>query len=319
MSSDKKIKIDQSLVLKTILNDSQDTIYFKDKNCEYILSSKAHAHYFGVNNPEDMLGKSDFDFFPEEFAAKTKSNELRIMETGIPLIADVECWEEYQDRGFMCFTSSKYPFYNRKGEIVGIWGISKDITPLKRAEAELERVNAQLERANKMLQLLSDIDGLSGLYNHRYFYKTVEKALERQINMKRVNLRKSICLILLDIDRFKYINDTYGHPTGDKAIKHVAEIITTNTRPGDVCFRYGGDEFAILLFDVTNEEAMKLSERIREVVEKSPLTSDNGDVKMTISIGVSMLDKKVDVATFVNGADRNLYKSKQMGRNKITY
>lgn len=319
MSLDKRLMVDQRLVLKTILNDSQDTIYFKNKDSKFILSSRAHANYFGVDNPEDMLGKSDFDFFPEEFAAKTKAEELKIMETGIPIIGNVERWEEYQDRGFMWFTSSKYPFYDDNGSILGIWGISKDITPLKNAEAELERVNKQLERANKMLQSLSDIDGLSGLYNHRYFYETVEKAIEHQINKKRENFRKSICLILLDIDHFKYINDTFGHPTGDKAIKHIASIIISNTRPSDVCFRYGGDEFAILLFDVTCEEAVKLSERVREMVEKSPLTSDNGDISMTISIGISMLDEKIDVTTFVNKADIKLYKSKQQGRNKITY
>lgn len=310
--------IDQELIINTILNDSQDTVYFKDKESKYILSSKAHSSFFDVDNPQDIIGKSDYDFFPPEFADETRAAELEIMETGIPVISNVERWEEYKGRGVMWFASSKYPFYNQDGNLIGIWGTSKNITLLKKAEEELERVNARLEQANKMLQRLSDIDSLSGLYNHRCFYETVEKTIEDYLGKVKNRTKKSFCLLLSDIDCFKEINDTYGHLVGDKAIKHIADIIISNTRPTDICFRYGGDEFAVLLLDVTEGESIKLSERIRKVVEESPLKVHNGEIHMTLSIGITLFDKEEDVTAFVNKTDKKLYKSKQRGRNIIT-
>lgn len=317
MGSDKWGIVSPELVVDTIMNDSQDTIYFKDKESRFLISSKAHARQFGVEDSMELIGKRDQDYFPEEFAKKAMIDEEEIIKTGIPKIGVLERWER-TDGEDVWFSASKYPFYDKEGNIIGTWGTSKDVSDLKKTQEELARVNIQLEQANIMLQMLSDIDGLSGLYNQRYFYETIEKAICHYEKKRKENEKKSFCLTLLDIDYFKEINDTYGHLIGDCAIQHVANLLTTNSRPIDVCFRYGGDEFAILIFEMSCLEAKKIAERIRAIIETTPFRVGNEEISITASIGIAEYYDEEDIQRFIQRADDNLYKSKNAGRNKTT-
>src|SRR5690554_4932248 len=155
-----ELKVNDILFANTILNNSQDTIYFKDLDSTFILSSKAHASLFGVENPKEVIGKNDFDYFPEYFAKNAYKDEQKIIATGVPIIGKIEKLIE-TDGSVTWLSASKYPLYNSKGEIVGTWGTSRDITSLKNAEEELKKLNSQLEEANRQLRVLSAIDSLS--------------------------------------------------------------------------------------------------------------------------------------------------------------
>ena len=305
------------LIINTLMNQSQDTIYFKDRSGAIIFSSKAQSALWGVENPLDAIGKTDFDYFPESFAEIAYKDEQDIITTGIPIIGRIEKLVKPDGR-IIWISASKYPFYNLEGEIIGTWGTSRDITPLKNVEEELKLVNEKLEEANSQLRVLSARDSLSGLYNHRYFCEELEKAFKLYQDQEKDGRPKDFSLIILDIDDFKNVNDTYGHLMGDFVIKYLADTMLANIRENDRCFRYGGDEFAILLLDTKKDMAIEIAEKLRSIVEKTPVISRDIRISITTSMGVASFSDVKDSKDLIRKADERLYLSKNTGKNKVS-
>jgi len=303
------VRLSDQLLINTFMNNSQDTIYFKDHNSKFVLNSKAHAQGFGVKNPRELIGKSDMDFFPESFARQTMMEEQEIMRTGQPQIGKIERWKQPAGN-YIWFSASKYPLYDENGKIVGTWGTSRDVTELKMAE------NA-LANANKKLEKLSRMDELSGLCNRRCFYERMKKAASRYDRMKKIGQDTSFCLIVLDIDRFKSVNDTLGHLLGDEVIRHIAGVLTKHSRSSDTVFRVGGDEYAILLLETELAAAKAQAEHLRKIVQDSPLDLHDAKIELTISMGVSCYCDHLDIRKMIHDADMHLYQSKNMGRNLV--
>jgi diguanylate cyclase (GGDEF)-like protein/PAS domain S-box-containing protein len=310
-------KLSDTQIIRTILDNSQDTIYFKDRHSRFILNSKAHAHQFGVSDPKELMGKSDRDFYPEKFYQAALEDEERIMATGEPIVGRVEKLEK-EDGTTVWFSASKYPLYGDAGEIVGTWGTSRNITGLKETELELERVNAKLAEANSKLKELSIIDDLSGLYNRRNFYDILSKMARAYTRRRAAGIETGFCLAILDVDSFKTVNDSYGHIIGDAVIRHVAELISTNIRTSDFAFRYGGDEFSIIFTDFSLEEARASCKNLCQIVESYPFSNKNITIPLTLSIGVSAYDPDKTTHLMIQEADNNLYESKHKGRNQTT-
>jgi len=301
--------LSDSLIIDTLLNNSQDTIYFKDSDSKFILNSKAHADQFGVSDPVDLIGKSDADFYPEVFADQSRRDELKIMETGIPIINKLE--QGMNAAGdTISFSTSKYPLYDKAGNIMGTWGTSRNVTSLVLAEEELAKVNVKL-------RTLTQVDALTGLYNQRYFYDSLELAVKLFSRRRRGGLSADFCLIMADIDCFKKVNDTYGHVTGDSAIRYVAGLMLAHSRSSDTAFRYGGDEYALLLHDTDLTAGRELAERLRKVVEQNPLVINHQRISLTVSLGVVCYDNETSASEIVQKADSCLYQAKQNGRNRI--
>lgn len=301
--------IPESLLILAIRNSSRDTIYFKDKDSRFIWNSLAHVRQFGFDRPEEMVGKTDGDFFPPEFSERTRAEEKRIMETGEPLIARIESWTDPEGKTHW-FSAFKYPFYGMNGNIIGTWGTSRDITALKEVEEELER-------KNKMLKRLSRIDELSGLYNRRYFYEMLSKQ-EALFSRRDGSPEHTFSLIALDVDNFKMINDTFGHAKGDEVIRHIADVLLTNSRESDYVFRIGGDEYMVLLPDTDRNAALAQAERLRSKFERIPIVLGGNPLILTISLGVACYSEHGSVEEMVHVADERLYMSKRMGRNRAT-
>ncbi|MCC5911904.1 MAG: GGDEF domain-containing protein [Clostridiaceae bacterium] len=310
-------ELNRILIINTIMNNSQDTIYFKDRKSTFLLSSKAHAALFSIDNPSEVIGKSDFDYFPEYFAKDAYRDEQKIMATGEPIIGRVEKLIK-PDGGVMWLSASKYPLYDAEGKIIGTWGTSRDITSLKNTEKELVQLNKQLEEANRQLRILSAVDNLSGLYNHRHFFEELNKTFDLYIRQKEKGNNNIFSVILFDIDNFKIINDTYGHLTGDLAIRHIGEIMKKNTPSTDNCFRYGGDEFAILLLDTDVEDARKIAEKIRMTIERTSISPQYSELKITVSVGVTSSCEAKSVNDLFQKSDEKLYYSKNTGKNMVT-
>ena len=178
-----------------------------------------------------------------------------------------------------------------------------------------EKAQDELASANEQLRILSLQDGLTKLYNRRFF----ETALEREIGSCR---REKIpfALIMLDIDHFKSLNDNYGHPAGDRALVRVAEALKKSaTRASDVCIRYGGEEFAVILHDTTLKGARKAASVIQQniaylKIENEPYGS------LTLSAGIAQYNCNThqEAADLIKAADDALYQSKNEGRNRVT-
>jgi two-component system cell cycle response regulator len=169
---------------------------------------------------------------------------------------------------------------------------------------------------HSMLRNMAIKDGLTRIYNKRYFSEVLEKECE----YNRRN-QVGLCLILFDIDHFKQINDTWGHPAGDYILKNLAQLIDNEARGYDVFARYGGEEFVFLLRGSPLPAAIRLAERVRQEVEEQVFVYDNLDLKVTISLGVTFWDGEnpMDAEELVEAADRKLYEAKGGGRNMVCH
>lgn len=195
---------------------------------------------------------------------------------------------------------------NMDGESALIGGLL-DIS--RRVEAEQVATEAYRE-----LEKLSVTDFLTGAYNRRYFVDAVETEMKRQIRRN-----ENIVILMIDIDHFKQINDTYGHVFGDQALKHLVKICSQQLRKVDTFARLGGEEFAVLLLDNNERGALIVAEKLRSAIAKSPLPYNDKMVTLNISIGVNCqpAHKQQSITTLLDQADQALYKAKTTGRNRI--
>jgi diguanylate cyclase (GGDEF)-like protein len=165
------------------------------------------------------------------------------------------------------------------------------------------------------LKRLSITDGLTKLYNSRYFYNQIKAEIDRTSRYQR-----PLSLLLLDIDQFKEYNDSYGHLEGDKILVNLGKVIKSCLRKMDSAYRYGGEEFTVILPETEGDEAATVAERIRSMVaaEKFYPKGKNESSSITISIGVTEFVKEEKVSIFVQRADKAMYLSKQSGRNRVS-
>ena len=187
---------------------------------------------------------------------------------------------------------------------------------LLRLKRVLKERNLTRERVRMMkkLQKLAVTDGLTKLYNSRSFYSQLETEVDRFNRYKH-----PLALLLLDLDHFKEYNDNYGHLEGDKVLVRFSQIIKSCLRANDTAYRYGGEEFTVILPETGAEEAGTVAQRIRAALEAerfAPL--DGKPVKITISIGVTEYQAKEELSTFIQRADQAMYRSKQKGRNLVS-
>ena len=175
---------------------------------------------------------------------------------------------------------------------------------------------AELRRAMQLLQTEALLDPLTGLLNRRGFDKAMSAILASDSHE-----RGNTCLIMIDIDHFKRINDTHGHLFGDKVIQAVAQVLRANIKGQDAAARYGGEEFAVVLPGTPLAGATALAEKIRVIIEKGRVRrSDNSEAlgNITVSLGVAQYQEGLSIADLVGFADHALYQSKHNGRNSVT-
>jgi len=204
-----------------------------------------------------------------------------------------------------------FPQRRGDGEIIGAVCTTIDITERKALEQQTEQQKHELEIANTKLKTLATLDGLTGLYNHRAFQERLE---EEMLYSLRQNIPMSLAMI--DVDKFKDFNDTFGHPLGDEALQNVARLLEENIQAGDFVARYGGEEFAVIMRNANLDGSLILAERIRAGIETAPWKQRG----VTVSIGVSTVTPAIaSRADLIDQADKSLYMSKRNGRNRITH
>jgi len=197
-------------------------------------------------------------------------------------------------------------------DIGGVDYVTKPFLP-KELKARVKK-ELQIQDMMNELKLLASTDPMTKLYNRRYFSKISDQALEFA---QKEN--KDISIIMIDIDKFKNINDTYGHDIGDKVIIALANILINYQRKSDISCRFGGEEFVILLQDTQIEDAKIVANKIKENVENLTVNCNNLNIKFTISLGVSQIDIKNEpnIEKALKRADEALYLAKNNGRNQI--
>jgi diguanylate cyclase (GGDEF)-like protein len=185
---------------------------------------------------------------------------------------------------------------------------------IKRLQEELEERERQLLEANERLKYMSQTDGLTGVDNRRQLEVRLDEMFEHS---KRLN--EPFSCVMCDLDRFKTVNDTYGHQAGDAVLKQFAKILRSEVREIDHVGRYGGEEFMMLLAGTVLDAALPFAERVRKQVEAHTFTFEGGSIQRTASFGVSAWPhpRVEDTDALVRAADDALYVAKETGRNRV--
>jgi diguanylate cyclase (GGDEF)-like protein len=207
---------------------------------------------------------------------------------------------------FMYQNTTFIPLMSATGEVTHLCLIIYDVTD--EAVHKLE-----LEGANEKLAILSQTDGLTGLFNRIHWESCLQAEYKRWTRTKI-----TASLIMLDIDFFKKVNDGYGHMVGDEVIRHISALIKHHVRETDTSGRYGGEEFTILLPDTDLKNAYIMAERLRKAVENSVVKYNDIEINYTISLGIAEVSEKFSsYEAWIECADAALYQAKESGRNKV--
>ena len=194
--------MDDSLILKALMENMADSIYFKDRDCRLLWVNRKLVTSLGLDDSQEIIGKTDVELFGEEFGRKTMIDDIQVMKTGQPMVGVVE-FRYLPDGGVNWTSTSKLPIRDENNEVIGLLGITREINELKHAELEL--------------QFLATHDALTTLPNRYLVLDRMEQTIRR---CKRNNGKFAV--LYIDLDGFKGINDRFGHDAGDQVLKQIA-------------------------------------------------------------------------------------------------
>ena len=286
----------------TLLDSSVDAIvsYDLQGNAQYINPSFVKIFGFTL---DDVKGKR-IPFLPDSEKEKTMEIIKGLLGTGTPVMG-YETKRYNKDGKTLDISISASRYNDHIGAPAGLVVILRNITVRKKAERALAE-------SEKKYRKLSITDGLTKLYNSRHFYNELKKEINRTHRH-----HNPLSLLLLDIDDFKAFNDRYGHLEGDKVLSQMGKVIKRNIRQIDSGYRYGGEEFAVLLPETDSETAFTVAERIRQTFGRSAFTPGNGeDVYSKISIGGGQHLSTEDLKSLIRRADTALYQAKDQGKDQ---
>lgn len=266
--------------------------------------------------PSQIIGQSLFEHFPEIEAdwLTLKSEPVFNLKTPVFLI-----WEQRpylfkfgcnrpitSELDLMYQNVTLFPLSSLTGKVERMCMLVYDVTDQASSRLNIEGLNNQLTE-------MSRVDGLTQLYNRRYWQ-------ERFQSLYRLSKRRESAntAVMLDIDHFKAVNDTYGHQAGDKVIQTLAQIIKEQLRETDLAGRYGGEEFAVILCDAEGAGAMQVAERIRNAAQAAEVTHDGQTIRFTVSLGLAEFSADFqNEMQWLDIADQALYEAKESGRNRV--
>jgi diguanylate cyclase (GGDEF)-like protein/PAS domain S-box-containing protein len=298
--------IDAEYLLETFLANTPDHMYIKDVDGQFTQLSASLGRWMGLDDPQHAVGLTDFDFFAPAHAAPARAAELEVMRTGVPIVG-LEEREEWPDGRVTWVSTTKVPLRSRDQRMIGIFGLSRDITERKLADERSQEQSDQLERLAAQLEQLSLEDELTDLYNRRGLDLLGGNAVARAAREG-----SPLCVLFLDLDGLKAINDGFGHAAGDAALVSAGAVLRATVRETDIVARIGGDEFAAVLVGVSALEAEELRERIR----RATLESSPGEHALSVSIGVAALEcgQLETLDDLIGAADRAMYDGRRMRR-----
>lgn len=288
---------DYIATLSFALDNVSAYIYIKDINFRYVYANKLTLDLFSCDK-DFLVGKLDEEFFPQKTV-----EELRKIDKKVLLGKQTEEEVEVIDKNgkLSVYLEKKTPIYDNdnKKKIIGILGISTDITTRKILENELKEA--------------AMLDFLTQTYNRRYIVEEINHAMSRS---SRQNY--NCALLFVDLNDFKVINDTYGHSFGDEVLKEVAQRLKNTLRKTDTCARYGGDEFLVLLenLNISAKQAqIEVNQIVKKIQEsfKNRFTYKNKDYEISLSIGsATFKGKDKTLEEILQNADKNMYENKEI-------
>ncbi|WP_394250995.1 diguanylate cyclase [Vibrio profundi] len=284
-----------------------------DRNYNVCVWNSFMQSYSGILS-QNIMGRNLFEVCPElpESWLRAKVDAAADLET--------KSFSSWEDRAYLFKFCNFSPVSNGAefmyqdivitplrslcGETSHMSIIINDVSDIAKNKIAMRETNLRLSKASKT-------DGLTGLYNRRFWEESLKAEFDRTLA-----LETSSSIVIFDIDHFKRVNDTYGHTVGDDVIRKAAELVQQTARGTDICGRYGGEEFTVLLPDTTSDQAYYFAERLRKRIASTIVESDGHSIEFTVSLGVCETSLYVtDYLDWLKQADNCLYESKQQGRN----
>lgn len=296
---DRQHELDRNL-LDTLLEYIPDSVFFKDRESRFLRISRAMARHCNLSDPNLALHKTDADIFTAEHALQALADECLIVETGKPLIEkeEKETWPDGHETWAL---TTMVPLKNRLGRTIGTMGFARNITERKEAALRMQHIALH--------------DPVTGLPNRVLFEEKLEEAIaEAGSDQKRV------AVLILDLDRFRSVNETLGYGAGDRLLKLAAERLRANLPEGYTVARIGGDEFAIIVPDLPDEGQLEeLPHEIREVFS-APFQLESNQLRLSAGIGIALYPDNGDGSdNLLRSADFAVYEAKRKGCGRHSF
>jgi diguanylate cyclase (GGDEF)-like protein/PAS domain S-box-containing protein len=282
-----------------IMMDGQGMISYWNSAAERVFGYTAEE-IIGRDLHKLLAPKKDYNIFKRKFKSFKKTGKGKGIGRTLEFIALRKDQTEFPIELSLSAIKMQDEWHS--------FGIVRDISKRKQAEE-------QLRESERKYRELSITDDLTKLYNSRHFYERIQLEMQRT-----TRYHHPLSLLMIDIDDFKKFNDTHGHLAGDKALAKTGKVIQNALRDSDSGYRYGGEEFVVILPETSGPGAVQVAERIRkELAEMSIPLSEVGTCNITASIGVSELREREKSSEFIKRADRNLYAAKAAGKNRVIF
>ena len=306
--------VNSSQVPAELLDSIEVGIAVLDRNFNVQVWNKFLENY-GAKKAEAIIGDSLFSHFPEieEKWLRTKVDPVFNLKSPVfiiweqrPYLFKFGCNRPVTGAAeFMYQNVTMFPIVDKRGNVERFCMLVYDVTEQALGKLGMEQLNEELKTASRT-------DGLTGLFNRRYWQERFD-----EMHKLCVRREKPSTALMLDIDHFKRINDTYGHQAGDKVIKKLAALIKRCVRETDLAGRYGGEEFAIILNDSLVEDAKIVAERIRQFAQRLVVDHEGESINFTVSLGLAQFSPSFKGAmAWLECADQALYEAKENGRNQ---
>jgi diguanylate cyclase (GGDEF)-like protein/PAS domain S-box-containing protein len=300
--------MDEYARYKYVVENIRDVIWEVDTRAVFTFISPSVKAMVGYT-AEEMIGRCILDFLKEDsrdfLAAQLSRHDAGNMDR--TLIYDVEfvC----KDGSVIWSAVSVKPIYEGD-KLICYVGTSREISERKLFEKELQEMLESQKKVNAQLEDMATYDMLTGAYNRRKFEIFVSMEIE-----KAAKFGSPFSICIFDVDNFKQINDTSGHGRGDRVLQGIGALVKRTLRETDKLFRWGGDEFIVLLPDIGRDNALKVASKLRETIEAHPF--DDGGGRVTVSMGVGAYALGETPEQFVIRIDKALLRAKSGGKNTV--
>jgi len=293
---------DTERLLSQIVMSASEAIYTVDLDLRVLSWNPGAERLYGYT-AEEIVGQSLGMLYPENQDSRSwqQSQERRArLLAGDFEIEEYETVRRHKDGSQLQVAATVSPLRDHNGKIIGLVGTLRDITERRRTEAQLS--------------YLANNDPLTGLFNRSRFEQELTGISARVRQQGR-----QAAVLMIDLDNFKYVNETYGHKAGDELVTSIAEVIKGHVRPADVLARFGGDSFGVVVPDIDSEPAPELAEGLLAAVRDHEMQINGRAIRVTASIGVVIFDGiEASVEEVLADVDRAMYQSKEKGRNRAT-
>lgn len=291
-----KLLMDAEARYRNLVVTAHDLVWSMDKDGNWTYLNDAASRIYGYT-AEEMLFHNYAEFQDPHSKERDQEAFEQVLQGSELVNYETIHLDKNNQQRHVSFNAR--PNIDDDGNIISVTGTARDITEQKAFEHELT--------------YQAQHDNLTGLYNRNYFQQELERVVSRVARNAA-----SCALLYMDLDQFKYVNDTLGHVAGDKLLQEVTHMLQRNLREGDLLARFGGDEFTILLYNIEEENAEKISENIRALFEAYRFIEEGKSFNVTCSIGVAIIDSNCSSASeALSRADLACNISKSQGRNRV--